>query len=87
MKKKFIKSIGMAAQHSQCMEKFFFGIPGLLVIAPSDAFTAMGLLKSAIRSNNAVLFFRHKLLYAKNLENALLPSAEKVAAEIERTLA
>jgi 2-oxoisovalerate dehydrogenase E1 component len=57
--------IGMAAQHSQSMEKFFFGIPGLIVIAPSDAFTAMGLLKSAIRSNNPVLFFEHKLLYAE----------------------
>jgi 2-oxoisovalerate dehydrogenase E1 component len=57
--------IGMAAQHSQSMEKFFFGIPGLIVIAPSDAFTALGLLKSAIRSNNPVLFFEHKLLYAE----------------------
>jgi 2-oxoisovalerate dehydrogenase E1 component len=57
--------IGMAAQHSQSMEKFFFGIPGLIVMAPSDAFTAMGLLKSAIRSNNPVLFFEHKLLYAE----------------------
>ncbi|MCP4691584.1 MAG: dehydrogenase, partial [Desulfobacterales bacterium] len=57
--------IGMAAQHSQSMEKFFFGVPGLIVIAPSDAFTAMGLLKSAIRSNNPVLFFEHKLLYAE----------------------
>ncbi|MGD2269676.1 MAG: dehydrogenase E1 component subunit alpha/beta [Desulfobacterales bacterium] len=57
--------IGMAAQHSQSMEKFFFGIPGLIVMAPSDAFSAMGLLKSAIRSNNPVLFFEHKLLYAE----------------------
>ena len=57
--------IGMAAQHSQSMEKFFFGIPGLVVIAPSDAFTAKGLLKSAIRSNNPTLFFEHKLLYAE----------------------
>ncbi|MBW2093929.1 MAG: SCP2 sterol-binding domain-containing protein [Deltaproteobacteria bacterium] len=57
--------IGMAAQHSQAMERFFFGIPGLMVIAPSDAFTFMGLLKSAIRSNNPVLFFEHKLLYAE----------------------
>jgi 2-oxoisovalerate dehydrogenase E1 component len=57
--------IGMAAQHSQSMEKFFFGIPGLIVIAPSDAFTAKGLLKSAVRSNNPVLFFEHKLLYAE----------------------
>ena len=56
--------IGMAAQHSQAMEKFFFGIPGLMVVAPSDAFTAKGLLKSAIRSNNPVLFIEHKLLYA-----------------------
>ena len=57
--------IGMAAQHSQAMERFFFGIPGLMVIAPSDAYTSMGLLKSAIRSNNPILFFEHKLLYAE----------------------
>jgi pyruvate/2-oxoglutarate/acetoin dehydrogenase E1 component len=56
--------IGMAAQHSQSMEKFFCGIPGLVVVAPSDSYTAKGLLKSAIRSNNPVLFFEHKLLYA-----------------------
>lgn len=56
--------IGMAAQHSQSMEKFFCGIPGLIVVAPSDAYTTKGLLKSAIRSNNPVLFFEHKLLYA-----------------------
>ena len=56
--------IGMAAQHSQSMERFFFGIPGLIVIAPSDPYTAKGLLKSAIRSNNPVIFFEHKLLYA-----------------------
>ncbi len=56
--------IGMAAQHSQSMERFFFGIPGLIVVAPSDPYTAKGLLKSAIRSDNPVLFFEHKLLYA-----------------------
>jgi 2-oxoisovalerate dehydrogenase E1 component len=56
--------IGMAAQHSQSMERFFYGIPGLIVVAPSDPYTAKGLLKSAIRSNNPVLFFEHKLLYA-----------------------
>jgi len=56
--------IGMAAQHSQSMEKFFCGIPGLIVVAPSDAYSTKGLLKSAIRSNNPVLFFEHKLLYA-----------------------
>ncbi|MFZ0450374.1 MAG: pyruvate dehydrogenase complex E1 component subunit beta [Desulfatiglandaceae bacterium] len=57
--------IGMAAQHSQAMERFFLGIPGLMVVAPSDAYTSMGLLKSAIRSSNPILFFEHKLLYAE----------------------
>lgn len=56
--------VGMAAQHSQSMERFFFGIPGLMVVAPSDPYTAKGLLKSAIRSENPVIFFEHKLLYA-----------------------
>ena len=58
--------IGMAAQHSQSMERFFWGTPGLMVAAPCDAYTAKGLLKSAIRSNNPVLFFEHKLLYANS---------------------
>lgn len=56
--------IGMAAQHSQSLEKCFVGIPGLMVVAPSDPYTAKGLLKAAIRSENPVLFFEHKLLYA-----------------------
>ena len=63
----------MAAQHSQSMERFFAGIPGLLVLAPSDPFTCAGLLKTAIRSNNPVLFFEHKLLYA---DLGPLPAAE-----------
>ncbi|VVS94797.1 thiamine pyrophosphate-dependent enzyme [Desulfoluna spongiiphila] len=65
--------IGMAAQHSQSMERYFHGTPGLIVVAPSDAYTAKGLLKSAIRSNNPVLFFEHKLLYAAT---APLPGPE-----------
>ena len=56
--------IGMAAQHSQSMERFFAGIPGLMVVAPCDAYTSKGLLKAAIRSSNPVLFIEHKLLYA-----------------------
>ncbi len=65
--------IGMAAQHSQSMEKFFFGVPGLMVVAPSDPFTAKGLLKSAIRINNPVVFFEHKLMYA---ESGKIPTGE-----------
>ena len=57
--------IGGAAQHSQCLEGLFAGLPGLIVCAPSDSYTAYGILKSAIRSQNPVLFFEHKLLYAQ----------------------
>ncbi|MBN2223754.1 MAG: hypothetical protein JW765_03670 [Deltaproteobacteria bacterium] len=55
--------IGMAAQHSQSMERFFFGIPGLIAVALSDPYTAKGILKSAIRSQNPIIVFEHKLLY------------------------
>ncbi|MBN2283777.1 MAG: hypothetical protein JXO48_07795 [Deltaproteobacteria bacterium] len=65
--------IGMAAQHSQSMEKHLFGVPGLMVVAPSDAYTAKGLLKSAIRINNPVIFFEHKLMYA---ETCRIPDRE-----------
>ncbi|MFH1538575.1 MAG: pyruvate dehydrogenase complex E1 component subunit beta [bacterium] len=55
--------IGMAAQHSQSLETLLVGIPGLTVVAPSDAHTAAGLMRSAVRSNNPVIFVEHKLLY------------------------
>ena len=58
--------IGAAAQHSHCFEGLFAGVPGLIVCAPSEPYTAKGILKSAIRSDNPVLFFEHKLLYAQS---------------------
>ena len=51
------------AQHGQCPESYFAHVPGLKVVAPSDAYNAKGILKSAIRDNNPVLVFEHKLLY------------------------
>jgi pyruvate/2-oxoglutarate/acetoin dehydrogenase E1 component/TPP-dependent pyruvate/acetoin dehydrogenase alpha subunit len=57
--------LGMAAQHSQSLEALLTGIPGLLVVAPGTAADAKGLLKAAIRSNNPVLFFENKLMYAE----------------------
>ncbi len=56
--------IGAAAQHSQSLEAWLTGIPGLIIIAPGTPYDAKGLLKAAIRSNNPVLFFENKLLYA-----------------------
>ena len=52
-----------AAQHSQSLEGWFVHIPGLKVIAPSTPYDAKGLLKSAIRDNNPVIFIEHKLIY------------------------
>jgi acetoin:2,6-dichlorophenolindophenol oxidoreductase subunit beta len=52
-----------AAQHSQAVEGWFNNIPGLIMVAPSDAETAKGLLKSAIRSDDPIIFFENKVLY------------------------
>ena len=51
------------AQHAQSMEAFLSHIPGLKVVAPATAYDAKGLLKSAIRDDNPVIVFEHKLLY------------------------
>jgi pyruvate/2-oxoglutarate/acetoin dehydrogenase E1 component len=51
------------AQHAQSLEAFFCHIPGLKVVAPATAYDAKGLLKSAVRDDNPVLVFEHKLLY------------------------
>jgi pyruvate/2-oxoglutarate/acetoin dehydrogenase E1 component len=51
------------AQHGQCPESYFIHVPGLKVVCVSDAYNAKGLLKSAVRDDNPVLIFEHKLLY------------------------
>ena len=54
---------GNGAQHSQSLEAWFAHVPGLVVVMPSTPYDAKGLLKSAIRDENPVVFIEHKMLY------------------------
>lgn len=62
-----------AANHSQTPTAYFAHIPGIKVVAPSNAAEAKGLLKSAIRDNNPVIFLESKLDYSKKF---MVPSGE-----------
>jgi pyruvate dehydrogenase E1 component beta subunit len=55
--------VGAGAQHSHSFESIFAFVPGLKVVLPATPYDAKGLLKSAIRDNNPVIFFEHKAMY------------------------
>ena len=54
---------GRGAQHAQNLESYFLSCPGIKIVAPSTAYDAMGLLRAAVRDDDPVLMFEHKLLY------------------------
>lgn len=58
------RSWGQGGQHSQALHSLFMHIPGLKVVAPSNANDAKGCMIAAIRDNNPVIFIEHRLLYA-----------------------
>lgn len=74
-----------AAQHSQNFEAIFAHVPGLKVAIPATPYDAKGLLKSAIRDDNPVMFLEHKLLYEEKgdipREEYLIPLGE---ADVKR---
>jgi len=75
---------GAAAQHSQSLEAWFIHVPGLVVVAPSSPVEAYGLLKSAIRLGEPVLFIEHKRLYTMREELAEGPADERELPAIGR---
>jgi pyruvate/2-oxoglutarate/acetoin dehydrogenase E1 component len=57
--------LSAAAHHSQCLESWFVHTPGLKVVIPSEPADVKGLMKSAIREDDPVIFFQHKKLFAQ----------------------
>jgi pyruvate dehydrogenase E1 component beta subunit len=57
--------VGAGAHHSQCLESWFVHTPGLKVVVPSEPADVKGLMKAAIRDEDPVMFFQHKLLFAQ----------------------
>jgi pyruvate dehydrogenase E1 component beta subunit len=71
----------VAAQHSQCYASWYAHCPGLIVIAPYSAGDAKGLLKSAIRNPNPVIFLENEILYGQSFE---VPTSEDFTVPIGR---
>ncbi|HEV7736972.1 MAG TPA: pyruvate dehydrogenase complex E1 component subunit beta [Chlamydiales bacterium] len=75
----------VSCQHSHCVEALYGNLPGFIVIAASNAYDAKGLLKSAIRSNNPVIFLENEMDYGNKME---IPTEEFLVpigkAKVER---
>lgn len=63
-----VSRIGMGPQHSQSLEAWFMHVPGLKLAIPSNAYDAKGLLKTALRDNNPVVFLENVKLYGTKEE-------------------
>ena len=76
----------VACQHSHAVEAIYSNIPGLIIISPSNGYDGKGLLKSAIRNNNPVLFLESELLYGDKCdvpqEEYLIPIGKANLAKV-----
>lgn len=58
----------VSSQHSHCVEAIYGNLPGWKIVAPSNPYDAKGLMKSAIRDNNPILFLESELSYGEKME-------------------
>jgi pyruvate dehydrogenase E1 component beta subunit len=79
-----VGATGRGSQHARNMERFFTCMPGIKVIAPSNAYDAKGMLKAAVRDDNPVMIFEHKLLYGSKgarAESGAVDSSREIPEE------
>ena len=79
-----VGATGRGAQHAQCLEPFFLSLPGIKIVAPATAYDALGLLRAAVRDDDPVLIFEHKLLYGSKgprQETGVLDASSEVPEE------
>ncbi len=72
---------GYGATHSQCLERLFFGVPGLKIVAPGNGADFSALLQSSIADPNPVLFLEHKLLYPLRWDIPEVPAVPRPLGE------
>jgi pyruvate dehydrogenase E1 component beta subunit len=72
-------AVQVGSQHSQALESFYANVPGLKVVMPSTAYDAKGLLKTAIRDDNPVVFIEGETLYNTTWE---VPEGEEYLIEL-----
>jgi len=75
---------GRGAQHSACMETLFLPVPGLKLLVPATAYDAVGLLRSAVRCDDPVMIFEHKLLYGSKgarAESGAIDAASEIPGD------
>ena len=79
-----VGATGRGAQHGQNPEALLFSVPGIKIVVPATAYDAKGLLKAAIRDDNPVLMFEHKLLYGSKgarAESGAIDASSEIPAE------
>jgi pyruvate dehydrogenase E1 component beta subunit len=73
----------VSSQHSHCVEALFANLPGIKVLAPSNAYDAKGLLKSALKDNNPILYLENEMLYGEKME---IPTEDYSVGKAKRVI-